>query len=197
MAKSKRAIEYRDGVLFIECSECHQIKSSFNYFKWNSIYWLRSKCKECIKEKYVDSALEYRIKNREKINKQKREAARRDREIISEKRKKSRDSEEYKEKIKLYIEEHRGEINKRHRENRQKDKRGAKRLKTFRLIQKLWIKPSKCSICDKECEVQAHHPSYDEWNKIIFVCPMCHNRIHAWRFKCPQDKIIDLLSFNY
>lgn len=195
MAESKRAIEYRDGVLFIECSECHQIKSSFDYFKWNSIYWLRSKCKECIKGKYAKSALEYRTKNREKINKQKREAARRDREIISERKQKKK--EQIKMQRKKYEKEHREEINERYRKNRQKDKRWAKRLKTFRLIQKLWIKPSKCSICDKECEVQAHHPSYDEWNKIIFVCPMCHNRIHAWRFKCPQDKIIDLLSFNY
>ena len=194
MAKCKRDTQIIDWILYIECSECHNMKSEKEYFKWNCAYWLRSKCKECIMKKYADTSLEYRIINKEKINKQKREAAKRDREIISERRQKKK--EQIKIYRKKYEKEHREETNERHRKSRQKDKRWAKRLKTFRLIQKLWIKPSKCGICNKECEVQAHHPSYDEWNKIIFVCPMCHNRIHAWRFECPQDKIIDLLSFN-
>ena len=74
-------------------------------------------------KKYADKSLEYRTVNRDKINAQKREAARKNREIISKERKKSRDSERYKERIRLYEEEHRSKINKRHRENRQKDKR--------------------------------------------------------------------------
>ena len=198
MVKSHRKIEDVNWVLCIECTECHQIlpANAEYYFKWDCALWLRSKCKECVMRKYADKSLEYRTINRDKINKQKREAHKRNREVISKKKKKSRDSGEYKEKIRLYTEEHRSEINKRHRENRQKDKRWAKRLKTRKLIKKLWITCDCCSVCWTKCKVQAHHPDYNKWNEIIFLCPSCHNRIHAWWFECPQDKIIDLLSFN-
>lgn len=198
MVKSHRKTEIRNWITRIECTECHQIlpADTEHYFKWDCALWLRSKCKNCVNEKYKEKALEYREKNREKINTQKREAHKRDREIISERRRVARSTKEFKEKMKLYTEKHRDEINKKHRENRQKDKRWAKRLRTRKLIKKLWIAHNNCSICWIECKAQAHHPSYDKWNEIIFLCPWCHNKIHAWWFECPKDKIIDLLSFK-
>lgn len=194
MAKCKRSIQIIDWILYIECSECHNMKSEKEYFKWNCAYWLRSKCKECIMKRYADKSLEYRIMNREKINKQKREAAKRDREIISERRQKKKGQMKiYREK---YYKEHCGEILKKRREYRRESWKGKIRTRTERLINKLWIKPSQCSICGENVYIEAHHPDHNKRNEIIFVCRRCHSRLDKWRFECPQDKIIDLLSFN-
>lgn len=196
MAKLHRRVEDINWVLYIECTECHQMKecSTKEYFKWNCAHWLRSKCKECIKNKYADKALEYRITNRDKINKQKRDAHKRDREIVSERRWEKR--EQIKIYRKKYYEEHYEEILKKKRDYRRESWKGKIRTKTERLINKLWIRPDECSICGWKCKTQAHHPSHDKRNEIIFVCQRCHSRLDNWWFECPQDKIIDLLSFN-
>jgi len=196
MAKSRRKIEDVNWVLCIECTECHQIlpANTEYYFKWDCALWLRSKCKECVMRKYADKSLEYRTINRDKINKQKREAHKRNREVISE------NGQKKKEQMKIYrtkyYEEHYEEILRKRRDYRRESWKGKIRTKTERLINKLWIRPDECSICGWKCKTQAHHPDHNKRNEIIFVCQRCHSRLDSWWFECPQEKIIDLLSFN-
>ena len=196
MVKSHRKIEEVNWVLCIECTECHQIlpANTEYYFKWDCALWLRSKCKNCVKEKYSEQSTLYREINRDKINAQKREAHKRDREKISERRQKKK--EQMKIYKKRYYEEHYEEILRKRRDYRRESWKGKIRTKTERLINKLWIKPSQCSICKWGGYIEAHHPDHNKRNEIVFVCRKCHSRLDNWWFECPQDKIIDLLSFN-
>jgi SPP1 gp7 family putative phage head morphogenesis protein len=41
-------------------------------------------------------------------------------------------------------------------------------------------RPEKCQICGKtNGKIYAHHPNYNKSKKVIWVCPSCHNLIHA------------------
>ncbi len=41
------------------------------------------------------------------------------------------------------------------------------------------IKPQNCSLCKKQSDVVAHHTDYTMWNKIVWLCKSCHQRVHA------------------
>ena len=196
MAKLHRRVEDINWVLYIECTECHQMKecSTKEYFKWNCAHWLRSKCKECIKNKYADKALEYRITNRDKINKQKRDAHKRDREKISEKRKEKREG--IKARRKKYYEVHKEEELEYTRKKKRETGKGKLWTRTEKLIKKLWLSHDWCSICWTMWQTQAHHPDYNKWNEVIFLCPTCHQRVHAGRIECHNDEIIDSLLID-
>lgn len=40
------------------------------------------------------------------------------------------------------------------------------------------VKPSKCSCCNLEKEVQAHHEDYEKPLQIIWLCSTCHSNLH-------------------
>lgn len=193
---TNRKIEEVDWVLYIECTECHQIlpANTEYYFKWNWTLWLRSKCKNCVKEKYSEQSAIYREINRDKINAQKREAHKRDREKISEKRKEKR--EEIKARRKKYYEEHKEKELEDTRKRKRETGKGKIWTRTEKLIKKLWLSHDWCSICWALWKTQAHHPDYNKRNEVIFLCPTCHQRVHAGRIECPNDKIIDLLLID-
>jgi len=65
-------------------------------------------------------------------------------------------------------------------------------LRTNRIIKKLWIRPKECPICWYKWRIVAHHPDYKEWNKIVFCCQPCHDKIH--KKKLDKYTVIDLLN---
>ena len=196
MGKTNRRVEIVDWHIRIECTECHQIMpaDTEHYFKWNCALWLRSKCKNCITEKYKEKSLEYRKNNRDKINAQKREAHKGNREIISERRKQKR--EEIKARRKKYYEAHKEKEMEYTRNRKRETGKWKLWTKTERLIKKIWITHDWCSICWAMWQTQAHHPDYEKRNEVIFLCPNCHQRVHAGRMECPKDEIIDLLLID-
>ena len=40
------------------------------------------------------------------------------------------------------------------------------------------LKPSKCSCCNLEKKVQAHHEDYTKPLEIIWLCSACHSKLH-------------------
>jgi len=38
-------------------------------------------------------------------------------------------------------------------------------------------KPSSCSVCGNEGDVEAHHPDYAKPNHVVWVCRPCHAKI--------------------
>jgi hypothetical protein len=58
--------------------------------------------------------------------------------------------------------------------------------KTGDFIKKHNLRPSVCSICGSEWQIEAHHPNYSFWNEIVFVCKSCHSNIHLWYIECPE-----------
>lgn len=40
------------------------------------------------------------------------------------------------------------------------------------------VRPKECSICGKECFVEAHHPDYNKPLDVVWVCKSCHENIH-------------------
>lgn len=43
---------------------------------------------------------------------------------------------------------------------------------------KVLIKPTKCSCCGEEKELQAHHEDYSKPLEIIWLCAKCHSALH-------------------
>ena len=39
-------------------------------------------------------------------------------------------------------------------------------------------RPDKCSECNKETTIHAHHPNYKKPLKIMWLCPKCHKNWH-------------------
>lgn len=62
--------------------------------------------------------------------------------------------------------------------------------RTQKLIRKLWIRPKYCPICWWGWRIEAHHPNYNEWNKIVFCCVSCHQLIHNCVIECPDTIIL-------
>jgi hypothetical protein len=40
------------------------------------------------------------------------------------------------------------------------------------------VKPECCSLCGRKSRLLAHHPDYAKKLHVIWVCPLCHKRIH-------------------
>lgn len=38
---------------------------------------------------------------------------------------------------------------------------------------------SVCSLCNSTHFVEAHHPDYDKWDEVVWVCRKCHKLIHS------------------
>jgi len=43
------------------------------------------------------------------------------------------------------------------------------------------IRPGKCSRCERERQIEAHHEDYSKPLDVIFLCTRCHRRLHAMR----------------
>jgi len=43
------------------------------------------------------------------------------------------------------------------------------------------VKPNKCSLCGSSGKIHGHHDDYYKPLEVIWVCPMCHKKIHANR----------------
>lgn len=66
--------------------------------------------------------------------------------------------------------------------------------RTDNCIHKHWLRPDCCSVCWlKHNRIVAHHPNYLKWYEVVFVCPICHSKIHLWKIQCPKP--IKLLPF--
>lgn len=57
------------------------------------------------------------------------------------------------------------------------------KINAHRMVERLLknriiYKPNKCSICNKETIIHAHHPDYRNYLKFMWVCWKCHNHIH-------------------
>lgn len=68
----------------------------------------------------------------------------------------------------------------------------AAQQRTQRLINRLWIRPSTCSICGNGWKIEAHHPDYNKRNEIIFCCVSCHQLIHNGIIPQPKPIILDI-----
>lgn len=66
--------------------------------------------------------------------------------------------------------------------------------KTDRRVKKLWIRPTKCPLCNYEWRIVAHHPNYDKRYEIAFCCQICHDKIHKW--KIADYNVINLLDIK-
>jgi len=45
----------------------------------------------------------------------------------------------------------------------------------------------KCSLCGKECSPQGHHPDYDFWYLVVWLCVKCHRRLHINLWELEDD----------
>lgn len=63
-----------------------------------------------------------------------------------------------------------------------------------RELKKRWWYPDRCTYCGKKKKNYAHHPNYDKWNEVVFLCSSCHQRVHNWEIICPKP--IDILTIN-
>jgi len=65
------------------------------------------------------------------------------------------------------------------------------RLLLQRAVKKGRIKkPCKCSKCNKKYDkkyIDAHHRNYKKWWKVIWLCHLCHVKLH-FRFRMRDDK---------
>lgn len=153
------------------------------------VLWRMGEYYQKNKDKISETHKRYRENNKDKIAQYRLEH----REEHSEYYKKH--SEKYKRQGREYRQKNKSKINEKIKKKKKETWQGAIHLKTDRKIKELWIRPDSCSICQKKDKVQAHHPDYNKWYEVIFLCPSCHQRVHNWWFECPKDKVINLLNF--
>lgn len=173
--------------------------------------WFRSECKECSKREHdlkkeqrrmqskrwrennkervlIVSAI-YRETHKDKIHKY----------YIDNKEEKLEKSRAYykirKERHNQYTREyyktHKEEVKVRIRNNVKKKWYSYLHSKTCDFIKKNNLRPNICSICWSHEYIYAHHIDNNIWNKVVFCCKSCHQRIHSWAIECPKP--IDLL----
>jgi len=67
-----------------------------------------------------------------------------------------------------------------------------------RLIKKLWIRPTTCSVCLKENNrIEAHHFNYMFPFKVIFCCKVCHSKLDRWLIDYRIYPIVDIEPSDY
>ena len=165
----------KDGDIYIKCNRCLEFKHSdsfCNQKQWNFFMNKGSYCKECRaeyrklnKDKDHVYRQEYNLKNRERLLENKRE----------------------------YNKKHSSELVEKSRERIKRMWYGKLHRKANYTIWRLWIRPKVCPICwASGYKIEAHHPSNEIWNEIVFCCQSCHSAIHNGFIECPKP--IDLLK---
>lgn len=167
----------KDWKVYIKCNRCWEFRDSDLYttYKTSNAFMNKgSYCKKCRadyrklnKDKNHEYIKEYNLRNREKILDSKREYNKRNSSLLVEK-------------------------------NRERVARmwySKLHKKTNYTITKLWIRPKICPLCwSSDYKIEAHHPSNEVWNEIVFCCQSCHSWIHNWFVECPKP--IDLLKLG-
>jgi hypothetical protein len=41
------------------------------------------------------------------------------------------------------------------------------------------VRPDRCSHCEASCRPHAHHADYDKRLSVVWLCHLCHMRVHA------------------
>ena len=173
---------------YIKCWHCWELKEATNEFfrkekTW--VLWLRPRCKVCDNAYHVKYAKEHKEKIRTYWDKQRRserqrEWAKKHHDVVIQA------SRRYKDK-------HRNEIRQYQKWANEYVYLKAHRT-TRKLIDKLWIRPNKCSLCWSSWNTYAHHPDYKKRYEIVFVCQSCHMLIHSWAKGCPTP--INLMDIS-
>lgn len=196
------------------CTKCDIEKPLDQFYKDKSTKtWYASRCKSC-KDKHTR---DYYDRNKDRINKQKRDSwyNKTDRKKANDKKRREDNREKKLESDRRYREENRELIRERDKQyrlnNPEKYKERSRRqreihwqewihlhYKTFYYIKDNNLRPDTCSICNKKCIPDSHHPDRHKWNEVVFVCRICHTNIHAWNIECPKPiNLLDLVPpFN-
>lgn len=154
-----------DNNIYLKCKQCEDFKllNKEYWYKHNQWYmWFLWRCKECI--------LKWRKTEHE----------------LSMSRK--RDFHRY------YFNQKRRSFVYENTSKRRKEKWYSNiHSKTSRYIKKNWKRPSICSVCliNKD-RIEAHHFDYNQWNKIIFCCSLCHSKLDMWKINYKDYPIIDI-----
>lgn len=197
-----------DWKIYLQCSTCWDYKelNEINFRKNSNkrwFFWFRSQCRECERarcRKYATDNSEYLSQYKKEYEREHKEwrknynrryTLEHSEEIRIRKKKRNEDNRDRnyeirKEYMKRYI---------RNRRNYKYPVSSAMRKLhrvTEDFINTNIIKPKKCSICNKERRIIAHHPNNDIRNEIVFCCDRCHRLIHSWYLECPKP--IDLLK---
>lgn len=197
-----------DWILHLQCSTCWNFKQlNETNFRKNSngrwFYGYRSQCRECERarcRKYIRENADY-------LSEYKKEYERTHKEWRRNYSKNYREShkEEISIRKKIWYENNRDrnyELRKIYMQTYNR-KCGNRKYPVSREMRKLHrvtqdfinshkLRPTKCSMCNNERRIIAHHPNNEIWNEIVWCCDRCHRLIHSWFLECPQP--IDLLK---
>lgn len=153
-----------------ECKICSAKRSNEWYYanKKRSLE-NRKKYYEEHKQETLIKCKEYYIENREKIRKLANEKNR-----TPERRKKS--NERIKKWNKKNPDKRRNIVNRYNKKN--PEKKIARQSVMWAIKLGFMKKPSKCEICKKEIQVEAHHKNYNKPLEVNWFCRLCHMKLH-------------------
>lgn len=195
------------------CTKCGIEKLLDQFYRDKSTKtWYAPRCKSCKDEHTRD----YYNKNKDRINKYKRDSwyNKTDRKKAYDKKRRENNREKKLESDRRYREKNRELIRERDRKyilnnpEKYREKNRKQREKywydwihlhyeTLNYIRKNNLRPNACSICNKECIPDSHHPDRHKWNEVVFVCRICHKNIHVWNIECPEPiNLLDLWPLN-
>lgn len=173
---SPREYKILDGVLYQKCNTCWRRLTKDRFVKSSSAkFWIRTRCYECHgpiqrlrHQKWYENNKEYSKENCRRYHAENRAERNRIKDL--------HDAD--------FQIEHWFSWSKFHHKTRYYVK-----------IHKL--KPKSCPMCWRICNVEIHHPSYEnfgKWSSVVFCCHYCHDAIHKWHKECPTP--IELLECN-
>ena len=91
----------------------------------------------------------------------------------------------------MTLEEYKEFLEKTKYKNRQKrEEKNKIRYRTIRYVERYCDLEMKCQICNTTEDVQIHHPNYNDYLKVNFLCIKHHNQLHNFELVPPE--IIDL-----
>ena len=166
----------------------------------NSWYTQKQLYNKRYRQKHLDELRaydkKYHIKNKEKKDAYNHEYYKKNREnIIQRHRNYARENKDkLLEQNRDYYSRHKEEMRKKKQKIREERKYKKIHDQTQKEINKRWWYPKKCAICERSAKIYAHHPDYNKWNEVVFVCSACHSWIHRWEIICPTP--INLLDYN-
>lgn len=139
------------------CKECRKAYSRANYYK--------------IAEKLSVRRKEIRSKKKDELNQKARDRYWKNRESLLEKaRKRPSYRKVDNEKANTY-------------RLKNLDKARARQAVSRALKNGRLIKPFRCSLCNSEEKLDAHHADYERHLDVVWVCRTCHKKLHSKFFK--------------